>query len=165
MPLAVWQMERTQPGPCSSGGRCKTCAVGLHGFQLASRHCSKTLSWSAGILQEAMGRGEYWRLIDSQGRPPGLLGMWPSRAVSFIENHDTGARLLTLSAAAVLCSMARFRTARPCPPSSPTEACCLWLHCMLMLPHLKQFSSVICIDSGPPSEPMLRQGIWLQGQH
>ena len=44
----------------------------------------------AGILQEAMGRGEYWRLIDSQGRPPGLLGMWPSRAVTFIENHDTG---------------------------------------------------------------------------
>lgn len=38
-----------------------------------------------------MGRGEYWRLIDSQGRPPGLLGMWPSRAVTFIENHDTGA--------------------------------------------------------------------------
>ena len=37
-----------------------------------------------------MGRGEYWRLIDSQGRPPGLLGMWPSRAVTFVENHDTG---------------------------------------------------------------------------
>ena len=47
----------------------------------------------AGILQEAMGRGEYWRLVDSQGRPPGLLGMWPSRAVSFIENHDTGSTL------------------------------------------------------------------------
>ncbi|KAK9915375.1 hypothetical protein WJX75_008171 [Coccomyxa subellipsoidea] len=46
-----------------------------------------------GILQEAMGRGEYWRLIDSQGRPPGLLGMWPSRAVTFIENHDTGSTL------------------------------------------------------------------------
>ena len=46
----------------------------------------------AGVLQEAMGRGEYWRLIDSQGRPPGLLGMWPSRAVTFVENHDTGAQ-------------------------------------------------------------------------
>ena len=44
-----------------------------------------------GILQEAMGRGEYWRLVDSSGRPPGLLGMWPSRAVTFVENHDTGA--------------------------------------------------------------------------
>ena len=47
----------------------------------------------AGILQEAMGRGEYWRLVDSQGRPPGLLGMWPSRAITFIENHDTGSTL------------------------------------------------------------------------
>jgi len=47
----------------------------------------------AGILQEAMGRGEYWRLVDGQGRPPGLMGMWPSRAVTFIENHDTGAAL------------------------------------------------------------------------
>ena len=44
----------------------------------------------AGILQEAMGRGEYWRLVDGQGRPPGLMGMWPSRAITFIENHDTG---------------------------------------------------------------------------
>jgi len=40
---------------------------------------------AAGILQEAMSRGEYWRLVDSQGRPPGLLGMWPSRAITFIE--------------------------------------------------------------------------------
>ena len=69
-----------------------------------------------------MGRGEYWRLIDSQGRPPGLLGMWPSRAVSFIENHDTGACLPTRSAAGVLCSMACSGTARPCPPGSATEA-------------------------------------------
>ncbi|KAL3150549.1 Alpha-amylase [Trebouxia sp. C0010 RCD-2024] len=46
-----------------------------------------------GILQEAMGRGEYWRLVDGQGRPPGLMGMWPSRAVTFIENHDTGSTL------------------------------------------------------------------------
>lgn len=49
----------------------------------------------AGILQEAMGRGEYWRLVDGQGRPPGLMGMWPSRAVTFIENHDTGQPLDT----------------------------------------------------------------------
>lgn len=46
----------------------------------------------AGILQEAMGRREYWRLVDGQGRPPGLMGMWPSRAITFIENHDTGVR-------------------------------------------------------------------------
>lgn len=37
-----------------------------------------------------MGRKEWWRLRDSQGRPPGVLGMWSSRAVTFVENHDTG---------------------------------------------------------------------------
>ena len=46
-----------------------------------------------GILQEAVGRNEYWRLIDSKGQPPGMLGMWGSRAVTFIENHDTGSTL------------------------------------------------------------------------
>uniref|UniRef100_A0A1D1ZBR2 Alpha-amylase n=1 Tax=Anthurium amnicola TaxID=1678845 RepID=A0A1D1ZBR2_9ARAE len=42
-----------------------------------------------GILQEAV-RGELWRLRDSQGKPPGVMGWWSSRAVTFIENHDTG---------------------------------------------------------------------------
>ena len=46
-----------------------------------------------GILQEAVARTEYWRLIDTKGRPPGFCGMWPSRAVTFIENHDTGSTL------------------------------------------------------------------------
>ncbi|XP_021737128.1 probable alpha-amylase 2 [Chenopodium quinoa] len=42
-----------------------------------------------GILQEAV-KGEYSRLRDSQGKPPGVLGLWPSRAVTFLDNHDTG---------------------------------------------------------------------------
>ncbi|XP_009411975.2 probable alpha-amylase 2 [Musa acuminata AAA Group] len=42
-----------------------------------------------GILQEAV-KGQLWRLRDSQGKPPGVIGWWPSRAVTFIENHDTG---------------------------------------------------------------------------
>ncbi|KAH0456337.1 hypothetical protein IEQ34_014244 [Dendrobium chrysotoxum] len=42
-----------------------------------------------GILQEAM-KGELWRLRDPQGKPPGVVGWWPSRAVTFIENHDSG---------------------------------------------------------------------------
>ena len=46
-----------------------------------------------GILQEALGRREYWRLVDGQGRPPGLMGMWPSKAITFIDNHDTGSTL------------------------------------------------------------------------
>eukprot|EP00798_Chlamydomonas_sp_ICE-L_P005879 gene5879-30736_t len=46
-----------------------------------------------GVLQEAVGRKEYWRLTDSQGRPPGVMGVWPSRAVTFLDNHDTGSTL------------------------------------------------------------------------
>lgn len=42
-----------------------------------------------GILQEAV-KGELWRLKDNQGKPPGVMGWWPSRAVTFIDNHDTG---------------------------------------------------------------------------
>ncbi|KAG9458630.1 hypothetical protein H6P81_003138 [Aristolochia fimbriata] len=42
-----------------------------------------------GNLQEAV-KGELWRLRDCQGKSPGLMGWWPSRAVTFIENHDTG---------------------------------------------------------------------------
>ena len=43
-----------------------------------------------GILQEACGRGEYWRLVDAKGRAPGVIGLWPARAVTFLDNHDTG---------------------------------------------------------------------------
>ena len=43
-----------------------------------------------GILHAVFERQEYWRLSDEDGQPPGVLGRWPSRAVTFIENHDTG---------------------------------------------------------------------------
>ena len=43
-----------------------------------------------GILHAVFERCEYWRLRDGAGKPPGLIGWWPSRAVTFIENHDTG---------------------------------------------------------------------------
>lgn len=42
-----------------------------------------------GILQEAV-KGQLWRLRDAQGKPPGVIGWWPSRAVTFLDNHDTG---------------------------------------------------------------------------
>lgn len=42
-----------------------------------------------GILHSAL-HNEYWRLIDPKGKPPGVMGWWPSRAVTFLENHDTG---------------------------------------------------------------------------
>lgn len=40
--------------------------------------------------QEAVKNTEYWRLIDPEGKPPGFLGWWPSKAVTFVDNHDTG---------------------------------------------------------------------------
>ncbi|KAL9325394.1 hypothetical protein ACSQ67_006039 [Phaseolus vulgaris] len=42
------------------------------------------------MIRKALERCEYWRLSDQKGKPPGVLGWWPSRAVTFIENHDTG---------------------------------------------------------------------------
>ncbi|KAL8476718.1 hypothetical protein ACS0TY_029135 [Phlomoides rotata] len=42
-----------------------------------------------GILQAAV-QGELWRLKGSDGRPPGLIGILPQNAVTFIDNHDTG---------------------------------------------------------------------------
>eukprot|EP00898_Chlorokybus_atmophyticus_P002293 jgi/Chlat1/3064/Chrsp21S03381 len=42
-----------------------------------------------GILQEAV-NNQYWRLRDQSGKPPGLMGWWPSKSVTFIDNHDTG---------------------------------------------------------------------------
>ena len=46
---------------------------------------------------QALERSEYWRLSDEKGKPPGVLGWWPSRAVTFIENHDTGSTQVQLS--------------------------------------------------------------------
>ena len=43
-----------------------------------------------GILHAVFERCEYWRLRDASGKPPGLIGWWPSRACTFVENHDTG---------------------------------------------------------------------------
>lgn len=31
--------------------------------------------------------------LSPQGRPSGFVGMWPSRAFTFIDNHDTGSTL------------------------------------------------------------------------
>ncbi|XP_076936676.1 putative alpha-amylase 2 isoform X2 [Bidens hawaiensis] len=42
-----------------------------------------------GILHAAL-HNQYWRLIDPNGKPTGVMGWWPSHAVTFVENHDTG---------------------------------------------------------------------------
>jgi hypothetical protein len=43
-----------------------------------------------GILHATLEKCEYWRLADAANKPPGVMGWWPSRAVTFLENHDTG---------------------------------------------------------------------------
>jgi hypothetical protein len=42
-----------------------------------------------GILNAAV-EGELWRLIDPLGKAPGVMGWWPAKAVTFVDNHDTG---------------------------------------------------------------------------
>ena len=42
------------------------------------------------VLQEAVAKKEYWRLADKNNKPPGLIGWWPERSVTFLDNHDTG---------------------------------------------------------------------------
>jgi len=41
------------------------------------------------ILYRATVHGEYWRLRDGAGKAGGLIGVWPQRAITFLENHDT----------------------------------------------------------------------------
>ena len=43
-----------------------------------------------GVLQEAVSKRQYWRLVDNRGRAPGVNAWWPSRACTFLDNHDTG---------------------------------------------------------------------------
>lgn len=39
--------------------------------------------------QEAVKHTQYDRLRDSRGKAPGLLGWWPDKACTFVDNHDT----------------------------------------------------------------------------
>ncbi|KAL6911547.1 hypothetical protein ACP4OV_000352 [Aristida adscensionis] len=42
-----------------------------------------------GILNVAV-EGDLWRLHGADGKAPGMIGWWPAKAVTFIDNHDTG---------------------------------------------------------------------------
>lgn len=43
-----------------------------------------------GILQEAVKKTQYWRLRAKDGKPNAFIGWWPEKAVTFLDNHDTG---------------------------------------------------------------------------
>ncbi|GLJ07944.1 hypothetical protein SUGI_0078140 [Cryptomeria japonica] len=51
-----------------------------------------------GILQVAVQNNELWRLKDSDGKPSGMIGVLPEKAVTFVDNHDTGATQQNISA-------------------------------------------------------------------
>lgn len=77
-----------------------------HGVALKNQdpHRGRTVNWmkaaggsctafdmtTKGILHQAFESGDLSRLKDSEGKPPGVLGWWPSHACTFLENHDTG---------------------------------------------------------------------------
>lgn len=42
------------------------------------------------LLQEAIEYNKYDWLVDEDNRPHGLLGIQPTRSVTFVDNHDTG---------------------------------------------------------------------------
>ncbi|XP_052145589.1 alpha-amylase [Oryza glaberrima] len=42
-----------------------------------------------GILNVAV-EGELWRLRGEDGKAPGMIGWWPAKATTFVDNHDTG---------------------------------------------------------------------------
>lgn len=56
----------------------------------AAKYCSTFDFPTKALLQEAIKHCQYDRLKDKNNKPPGLLGWWPSHAVTFIDNHDTG---------------------------------------------------------------------------
>jgi alpha-amylase len=45
-----------------------------------------------GILQAALNFSQLSRMKDAQGRAPGLVGLRPPQAVTFVDNHDTGSK-------------------------------------------------------------------------
>lgn len=63
-------------------------------------HCG--LIYDIHSPEQTLERCEYWRLSDSKGKPPGVVGWWPSRAVTFIENHDTGSTQVGIAQALLL---------------------------------------------------------------
>eukprot|EP00854_Cymbomonas_tetramitiformis_P016792 gene16792-19949_t len=60
-------------------------------FVSSCEECTSAFDFTTkAILQVAVSNCEYSRLADQDRKPPGLLGWWPKRAVTFVDNHDTG---------------------------------------------------------------------------
>uniref|UniRef100_A0A0E0FLI2 1,4-alpha-D-glucan glucanohydrolase n=1 Tax=Oryza nivara TaxID=4536 RepID=A0A0E0FLI2_ORYNI len=64
-----------------------------------------------GILNVAV-EGELWRLRGEDGKAPGMIGWWPAKATTFVDNHDTGSTQ----------HLWPFPSDKDMPTSSPTPA-------------------------------------------
>lgn len=131
---------------------------------------------AAAVLQEAVRDCEYWRLADNDNKAPGLIGWWPNRAVTFVDNHDTGQQQynseattgsglpsahMAADALTSICCWAPWRWqcacfvgGTPAAPSTPlaslsaaTPASCC---CCRLVPMLEQYmSDSVVIDCCP----------------
>ena len=59
----------------------------------------RTVSDPRASVMLLLQRGDFSRLRDSEGKPPGVMGWWPSHATTFLENHDTVCHLTDLFSA------------------------------------------------------------------
>ncbi|KAH9693627.1 putative alpha-amylase 2 [Citrus sinensis] len=106
----------------SVGEYWDSCNYNSHGLDYnQDSHRQRIINWidgtgqlsaafdftTKGILQEAV-KGQFWRLRDAQGKPPGVMGWWPSRAVTFLDNHDTGSTQVIGSCLFVECISGQF---------------------------------------------------------
>lgn len=66
----------------------------MHGVCLPRQKTPPSDWWPAAapllLTQEAVKHTQYNRLRDRNGKAPGLLGWWPQRSCTFVDNHDTG---------------------------------------------------------------------------
>ncbi|CAI8606312.1 unnamed protein product [Vicia faba] len=53
-----------------------------------------TFDFTTKMILGAAVEGELWRMKDANGKPPGMIGIMPSNAVTFVDNHDTGSQKL-----------------------------------------------------------------------
>ncbi|KAB2619381.1 pentatricopeptide repeat-containing protein [Pyrus ussuriensis x Pyrus communis] len=56
-----------------------------------------TFDMTTKYIMDVAVEGELWRLKDSNGKPPGLIGIKPEGAVTFIDNHETWSQNCCLS--------------------------------------------------------------------
>ena len=109
-------------------------------------------------------RCEYWRLKDGAGKPAGLLGWWPSRSVTFLENHDTvgGRGRVTGGAGASACLQGRLQ--QPAQAAEPARcAACRVCWSLADSPPRSAAASPLCRPAHPPARtlvcvPRLAQG-------